>query len=80
MYARKKYEYIVTLHGSDGQTVEEPFRCFWSPNYEGVLEEVAKAAAATKNIATRRIAAAGKVQELVEWLGVTARYEKTVKA
>lgn len=76
MSGRNKFEYIATLHSSEGETVEEKFHCYWSPNFDGVLDEVSKAAAVIKNVAARRIAASGG--QIVEWLGVSARYEKTV--
>jgi hypothetical protein len=42
---REKFKYIAHLISSDGQTVQREFVTYWSPKFERVLEDVARAAA-----------------------------------
>lgn len=70
MQARELFKYIVTLAGTDGSTGEEEFSCYWSPEKENTLEEVASAAAALKTCSGKRDS---NGNFLIKYEGLTAR-------
>ena len=43
---RTRREWRAQLQRSDGQLVEKSVKTYWSPNFEGIADEVARTAAA----------------------------------
>lgn len=54
MIDRKRFRWNVTLASSSGEVTEAQVENYWSPEYEGISEEVARACAAEKTVAAPR--------------------------
>jgi hypothetical protein len=54
MVNRKRFRWNVTLASSSGEVSEVEVENYWSPDYEGISEEVARATAATATCAAPR--------------------------
>lgn len=69
MFQRNKFKYIATIqNGTTGQPKEVEIESYWSPEYDGVFDEIAAVAAAKAWWASHKDA-----QQRTPFAGITAR-------